>query len=396
MPQVVPEILRWARETAGYDLEEAARRIALNASKAGTGADRLAALEEGDGEPSTALLNRMAKQYHRPLLTFYLPAVPQRADVGQDFRTLPEQGDAANSLLNALLRDIKVRQALVKELLEDDDEAHAVGFVGSRRAADGVAAIATAIVEGIGFDRAIYRAAQTRDAAFAYLRTCAEAAGVYVLLAGSLGSWQTAIEVSVFRGFAIADPLAPFIVVNDQDAKSAWSFTLLHELAHLCLGATGVSGGGAPAAAGIERLCNDIAAAVLIDRDEVMAMPIGGIEAAINNAATQWRVSRSMVAYQLLRTGRINEARWRALTDGFRQEWLERRDNERAAAREREGGPNYYTIRRHRVGAALLGLVQRGMRDGSVTPVRAAKMLGVKPMAVYSLIGDAARAVRAA
>ena len=81
---------------------------------------------------------------------------------------------------------------------------------------------------------------------------------------------------------------------------------------------------------------------------------------------------------------------------GFRQEWLERRNIQRAAAREREGGPNYYTIRRHRVGAALLGLVQRGMRDGSVTPVRAAKMLGVKPMAVYSLIGDATRAVQAA
>ena len=243
--------------------------------------------------------------------------MPQRADVGQDFRTLPEQGDAANSLLSALLRDIKARQALVKELLEDDDEAKEVGFVDSRRPANGVGTIAASIIEGIGFDRVIYRAAQTRDAAFAYLRTCAENAGVYVLLAGSLGSWQTAIEVSVFRGFAIADPLAPFVVVNDQDAKSAWSFTLLHELAHLCLGATGVSGGGTPAAAGIERLCNDVAAAILVDRDEVMAMPAGGIEAAINNASAQWRVSRSMIAYQLLRAGRINEARWRALTDGI-------------------------------------------------------------------------------
>ena len=395
MPQVEPNILRWARETAGYDLVEAARRIQLNATKASSGADRLAVLEAGDGEPSVTLLTRMAKQYHRPLLTFYLPEVPRKADVGQDFRTLPEQGDPANTLLDALLRDIKARQALVRELLEDEDDNEEVGFVAALQPADNVAPIADAIVEGIAFNRANYRAAQTRDAAFAYLRACAERAGVYVLLAGSLGSWQTAIEVSVFRGFAIADRVAPFVVINDQDAKSAWSFTLLHELAHLCVGATGVSG-GTMAAAGIEKLCNEVAASILVDDDEIAGLPIGNIGPAIDAASNQWHVSRSMVAYRLRLAGRITEARWRELTDGFRQEWLALRANERAANRERDGGPNYYTIRRHRVGAALLSLVKRGMREGSVTPMRAAKMLGVKPMAVYSLIGDAVQPVRAA
>lgn len=31
----------------------------------------------------------MAAQYHRPLLTFYMPKVPAPAELGQDFRTLP-------------------------------------------------------------------------------------------------------------------------------------------------------------------------------------------------------------------------------------------------------------------------------------------------------------------
>jgi Zn-dependent peptidase ImmA (M78 family) len=395
MPQIAPDILRWARETAGYDLEEAARRIALNASKAGSGAERLASLEAGEGQPSTSLLNRMAKQYRRPLLTFYLPHVPRRADVGHDFRTLPEQGDPSNTLLDALLRDVKARQTLIRELLEDDDDTGEVAFVDSRQLGDGVHAIAQAIVAGIAFDRALYRAAPTREAAFAYLRACAERAGVYVLLVGSLGSWQTAIDVSVFRGFAIADRLAPVIVVNDQDAKSAWSFTLLHELAHLCIGATGISG-GTMAALGTEKLCNDVAASILVDEAEIAGLQLADIEGAINLAATQWRVSRSMIAYRLRLSGRITVARWRELSDGFRQAWLDKRANERAANREREGGPNYYTIRRHRIGAALLNLVRRGMREGAVTPVRAAKMLGVKPMAVYPLIGDAAPPVLAA
>ena len=58
---------------------------------------------------------------------------------------------------------------------------------------------------------------------------------------GDLGSHHTTIDVKVFRGFALADRFAPFVVINDKDAAEAWSFTLLHELCHLFLGETGVS-----------------------------------------------------------------------------------------------------------------------------------------------------------
>lgn len=390
MPRVVPEILRWARETAGYGVEEAARRIALKDTRSASGADRLQAIEDGEAEPTAALLSRMAKQYHRPLLTFYLAQIPVQADVGQDFRTLPERNQPGNALLSALLRDIKARQALAREQIEDDpDPPPPVELIGSRRLQDGVASISARLVESIAFERARFRGSRTTEEAFGYLRSCAENSGIFVLLAGDLGSWQTAIPVEVFRGFAIADPIAPFVVINDQDARSAWSFTLLHELAHLCLGEAGVSGSAIPAQ-GIERLCNDVAAHVLVDDAEIGALPANDLENAINRAAGQWRVSRSMIAYRLFRANRITQDRWQNLIDGYRQEWVETWANDRAAAREREGGPNYYTIRRHRVGAALLNLVRQGISEGNLTAVRAGKILGVKPMAVYPLIGAGA------
>ena len=55
-----------------------------------------------------------------------------------------------------------------------------------------------------------------------------------------MGNYLSAIDVDVFRGFAIADDIAPFVVINDNDSVSAWSFTLLHELVHLLLGETGI------------------------------------------------------------------------------------------------------------------------------------------------------------
>ena len=74
MPEVSPAILRWARETAGLTLDDAAERLDLREARGVSGSDRLAALEAGQNAPSRPLLLKMAKQYRRSLLAFYLPA----------------------------------------------------------------------------------------------------------------------------------------------------------------------------------------------------------------------------------------------------------------------------------------------------------------------------------
>lgn len=394
MASINPSILIWARETAGFDLEIAAEKIGLKTARGRSAKERLASIEAGEDSPSSPLLLRMARQYHRPLLTFYMANVPQPAEIGQDFRTLPDQADASNILLGALLRDVKARQSLVRDVLEDDDDVSEVRLVGSQAGVQQPEQLAEAIIEAIGFNRNEFRACGSAEEAFTYLRSRVELHGVFVLLAGDCGHWSTAIEVSVFRGFAIADPLAPFVVVNDQDAKAAWSFTLLHELAHLLLGAGGISG-GAPEGE-LEKLCNDAAAAVLLSRDELASIPVlgnAGDVARIDDLATSARVSRSMIAYQLFQAGRISFARWETLSNRFRLEWLANKERERERNRGRDGGPNWYVVRRHRLGSALLTIARRGIAEGSLTPTRAARMLGVKPMSVYPLLAEPRRVI---
>lgn len=392
MASVNPEILIWARETAGFDLDVAARKIDLKSARGVSGAERLALLEAGDGYPSNTLLQRMSQQYHRPLLTFYMPKVPEPAEIGQDFRTLPDQGDASNFLLGALLRDVKARQSLVRDILEDDEDVSEVALVGSKARLRHAGQLAEAIIDAIGFDRNEFRTSGSAEDAFTYLRSRVESKGVFVLLAGDCGHWSTAIEVGVFRGFAIADPLAPFIIVNDQDAKAAWSFTLLHELAHLLLGASGISGG--PPEGEVEKLCNDAAAAVLLSPAEIADLPLLGNGAdvgRIDALADRARISRSMIAYQLYQASRITFARWEGLSNQFRAEWLANKERERERNRSKDGGPNWYVVRRHRLGSALLTVARRGIAEGSLSPTRAARMLGVKPMAVYTLLAEPRR-----
>lgn len=389
-----PEILIWARETAGLDRETAARKIDLKPARGLSGEDRLTAMEAGDVVPTAPLLRRMAAQYHRPLLTFYSQTVPAPAELGQDFRTLPDRGDPSNVLLATLLRDVKARQSLVREILEDDEDALDVGLVGAAAGVRSAETLAALLVETTGFDRVAYRAHMRGEDAFSYLRGLIEAKGVFVLLAGDCGHWSTAIEVSVFRGFAIADRTAPFIVVNDQDAKAAWSFTLLHEMAHLLLGETGISG-GTPFGQ-VEQLCNDAAARVLVDQSEILYLGqlLRGDDndvTSIDILANRARISRSMIAYQLFRTGVIVEARWKELRDIFLGQWFAQKEREREKNRAKEGGPNWYVVRRHRLGSAILAVARQGMADGSLTPTRAARMLGVKPMNVYPLLADPRR-----
>src|SRR5437660_11561272 len=86
---VNPDILTWARETAGLSAEDAARALGFSDTRSRSAAERLRALETGDEEPSRSVLLRMAKAYRRALLVFYLSEPPRTGDRGQDFRTVP-------------------------------------------------------------------------------------------------------------------------------------------------------------------------------------------------------------------------------------------------------------------------------------------------------------------
>ena len=152
MPRLNPDILRWARSTAGLSLDEAAHAIELNDAHGVSGPERLAVLEAGKEEPSRPLLLRMAKAYGRSLLVFYLENEPKTGDRGKDFKRLPSgAAPQYNPVLDALIRDIKGRQSLIKSLLEDA-EAGALTFIGSAKPETPVAELAGRITRQLQFD----------------------------------------------------------------------------------------------------------------------------------------------------------------------------------------------------------------------------------------------------
>lgn len=389
MPAVNPEILVWARETAGLTLQDAVLKVGIRDAWGVAAVDRLAALERGAKEPTRPVLVKMAQHYRRPLLTFYLAASPPRGDRGVDFRTLPAtRSTETNALVDALVRNVRSRQNMVRAAMEAEDEAEPLPFIGALTRSEGAAAENLSQVLGHDLDAAQYYAQTHPRDAFALLRSRTEDAGVFVLLKGDMGSYHTAIPVDVFRGFAIADDVAPFIVINNNDSTPAWSFTLLHELVHLLLGQTGIS--GAHAATGIEEFCNNVAAewmlpARTLDQIEI-DRNLTAQQQHINKFAGERNLSRTMVAYRLLRAERIDRRTFNHLRTNFGELWRREQNLKRAKATKSEGGPNYYAVRRHRVGHALLHFGRRMMDSGALSTTKTARILGVKPTQVGPLI----------
>ncbi|SRR6266542_3279774 len=108
-----PELLVWARETAGFSAGVAADRLKVPV-------DRLEAWERGEARPSLAQLRKVAQLYRRPLAAFYLPKPPAAEEPVHDFRRMHGQvaGRSSPDLLLAIRR-CRERREIVLDFYEE-------------------------------------------------------------------------------------------------------------------------------------------------------------------------------------------------------------------------------------------------------------------------------------
>jgi Zn-dependent peptidase ImmA (M78 family) len=391
MPKINPGIMKWARETSKLTIEEAVEKLGIKDARGIVAIDRLKVLESGSKNPTRPMIKKMAKLYHRPLITFYMSFPPRKGDRGEDFRTLPDfYSEFEDALLDVLIRDVKARQSMVRAIMEDEEDVIPLEFVGSAKVTDGIDSLLSVVENVLNLTKREYRKKSSPEEAFNLMREKAEDVGIFVLLIGNLGSYHTAIDLELFRGFSLSDDLAPFIIINDQDAYAAWSFTLLHELVHICLGQTGIS--GARAEKGIEQFCNDVAGEFLLpeaELDEIAVNDNTSFEEAvqiISKYAYEYNISSTMVSYKLFRYKRIDYDRWEQLRLKFINLWGKSKETRRIKAKQKKGGPSYYVLKQHRVGKALINFVGNMIDAGMITPTKASKVLGVKAKNVQSLV----------
>jgi Zn-dependent peptidase ImmA (M78 family) len=205
---------------------------------------------------------------------------------------------------------------------------------------------------------------------------------VMVMVSSVVGSnSHRKLDVGEFRGFALADTLAPLVFLNGADSKAAQMFTLAHELAHVWLGATGVSDtqAGQVPEHQVERWCNQVAAELLMPLQELRAahQPDAPVADEIQRLAREFKVSTLVALRRLFDAGFLtNAALW--------QHYREEQDRLRTL-KERGGssGGDFYRSLGARTSKRFARAIVSSTLEGLTSFPDAFRMLGVRKTATF-------------
>lgn len=113
---VTPAALRWARETVGYTIEEAARRLNVKP-------DKLDRAERGTDTLTMRQAEAAARIFHRPLAALFVPDPPTEEPFEAQFRRLPGAPDLPwPPEMRLLSRTVRQRQEAAAEVYDLLDE----------------------------------------------------------------------------------------------------------------------------------------------------------------------------------------------------------------------------------------------------------------------------------
>jgi transcriptional regulator with XRE-family HTH domain len=216
--EVKPELLRWARERSMIAPAALAERF-----------PRLDAWELGEVQPTLKQLEGFANATHAPIGYFFLSAPPVERMPIPDFRTVAGRHVVRPSpdLLDTI-HLCQQRQEWYREFARSIGE-RPMAAVGSVSVTTDTRLAAAQIREAIGFDLDERRRIPTWTDALRRFIELADAAGVMVMVSGVVGSNnRRKLDPEEFRGFALADSLAPLVFLNGSDSKAAQMFTLAH------------------------------------------------------------------------------------------------------------------------------------------------------------------------
>lgn len=356
---VTPELVRWARERAGYSLEEAAAVFA-----------KIAAWEAGEAAPTYPQLESLAATFKLPIAVFFFPGPPDLPAIEETFRTLPaSQLDEMPRQIRFLLRKAKAFQINLDELCQGTNPAARlitddIGFRPSQNPGE----MAEVVREYIGVSIDDQVAWATDDDALKGWRAAIQRVGIF--------TFKDAFQADEYSGFCLFDKVFPIIYVNNSNAKTRQIFTLFHELAHLLFQTSGIDTlgdeyiGDLPTIPRrIEILCNRFAASFLLPDAIVVeaTKDTGPNEATAEALAAKYHVSRELVFRKFLDREFIDEATYTSAA----ARW--------ASQKKKGNGGNYYWTKISYLGRDYIELAFRQYYQNRIDQRQLAEYLDSKP-----------------
>jgi Zn-dependent peptidase ImmA (M78 family) len=381
--EVQPKLLRWARERSGFSLNALAHRF-----------PQLAAWERGAERPTLKQIERFAKATHTPIGYLFLQEPPVERLPIPDFRTVDNehiQRPSPNLLDTIYL--CQQRQEWYRDFARSARD-EPLAFVGSLQVTGDVIQMAARIRRVLGFDVDERRRIPTWTDALRRFIEQADEMGVLMMVSGVVGSNnRRKLDPQEFRGFALADDLAPLVFINGADTKAAQMFTLAHELAHIWLGQSAVSDAQASwvpdvsdAKASlapehqVERWCNRVAAELLVPLEVLRAEydQRADLRHETDRLARRFKVSTLVILRRIHDAGGLTrEQLWEAYEAEL----------QRLQTIPKGGGGDFYLTLGARVSKRFARALVVSTLEGRSSFTEAFRLLGFKKMATFRDLG---------
>ncbi len=260
---ITPSVIQWARQTARISVETAADRVSVTS-------DKIDEWEQGVSQPTIRQAQELAKLYKRPFAMLFLPNIPDDFQPLQDFRK-PSSGPL-NTASIFIIREIQQKQSWIREMLEENRQP-ILPFVGRFSLNSSPLEVADDILRTLNINPLSYFLPPLKE----WVEK-AEDNGIFISRTSFIHS-RLKLDSDEIQGFAICDSHAPFIFINSDDWNAPQLFTLVHELAHIWIAASGISNDVVPELSHtqdlnpIELFCNEVAANALLPSSMMGQVP---------------------------------------------------------------------------------------------------------------------------
>jgi len=362
--------VRWARERAGLQLSDLSKALQL-------AEDKIAAWETGEEQPTFRQAQKLAERLRVPLPYLFLASPPEENSPIADLRTLRNEARATFSLdFKEVLNDCLQKQNWYREYLQNTGQASPLKFIGKYSVESDVKTVARDIQAVLGLDEELRKSARNKPDFLSKLVQQAEAAGILVLISGVVkNNNHRKLAVEEFRGFVLSDAVAPLVFINGNDTEAAKLFTFVHELAHLWVGASGVSNVEVKSAVEndfdqLERFCNQVAAEVLIPAEDFQS--IWQSDLSLEENLQQYRYYKVSDLVLLIRARQLR----RISSTEFQQAYAARISWYKN--RKRSSGGNFKNTLPARNSKLLTSALIAATLEGQTLYRDAARMLNVK------------------
>lgn len=352
---VAASVLVWARTTAGLTVETAAKRLAVSV---GT----LTKWESGDLKPTITQLRNAAAAYHRPLSALLLPQPPEESQPIADFRRLDLDHDRTwSAALRTSIREIESQRRSLLEVHAASFEAEPsnMDFVGADPGTE-ASQVAERIRVFLSFDEVPTTTWARPYDAFNVAVSAIESRGVLVVQVGG-------VPLDEMRGFSIAQWPAPVVALNGADWPRPRLFTLLHEMAHLVFRSSGLCdlheavGESQQQNDVLEHRCNAVAAAVLMPEESFLAFAAAVVQrdptwalSSLQQLGSRFGASSEAALLRLISLGQADWRLYATRKTELDLAYAEARRARKSKQRERQGGPDHYTVKVGRLGRSYV------------------------------------------